>query len=462
MKTVGVVLAAGAGRRMGRPKQLMGIEGGPMLEHVVKQWLESRLDEVILVLGYRADDLRAHLRLERSRLHVVIAADWQEGMAASLRAGVRAAGDADSVLIGLGDMPWVTPEIVDCLVARAGSSERGMVAPFVGRRRGHPVLFKRNHFEALLALQGDRGAAVLLQAHPEDVEKVPVSTRAVLRDVDRPEDLPDAELPRVVLRGGGDLGSGVAHRLFVSGFPVLILELAQPRMIRGSVSFARAAYEGSCRIEGVECRRSPEPPPFWLLESGARPPFIPMLADAEGLWRELLRFDVLVDARMQKRAGGTEAAQARLVIGLGPGFEAPRDAHYVIETHRGHYLGRVIDRGGALPDTGIPGTVGGESERRVVHAPDGGIFRRRLEPGARVEAGDALGELDGAPVRARMAGQVRGLLEDGLRVEPGEKLADVDGRPGIDLKTISDKARAVGGGVLEAIMRWRFGYSAES
>ncbi len=252
------------------------------------------------------------------------------------------------------------------------------------------------------------------------------------------------EFPRVILRGGGDLGSGVAHRLFMSGFPVTILELPEPRVIRRTVSFATAVFTGEQVVEGVLARR--DAPAF---ETG----LIAVRVDPDASELAGLGAEILVDARMLKRNAGTAMDQARVVIGLGPGFEVGRDVHYVVETQRGHDLGRVVDR--ALQDTGVPGEIGGQTARRVVKSPAAGVFQPCVQLGAHVQEGQLLGHVEAHEVRSHLGGLLRGLLHEGLTVRLNEKLADVDPRLDTDLHTISDKARAIGGGVLEAILRAR-------
>lgn len=260
-------------------------------------------------------------------------------------------------------------------------------------------------------------------------------------------------LPLVVVRGGGDLGSGVVHRLVRAGFPVVLLELPQPRMIRSTVCFGLAVYEGRAEVEGVVAHLAGDPGEV----SGG----VPVLVDPEGSWIPRLRPAALVDARMLKRNLGTRPEQARVVVGLGPGFTAGEDVHFVVETHRGHDLGRVIARGAALPDTGIPGPLGGESARRVVKAPCAGVFEPLRRIGEMVGEGEELARVDGVPLRTPLSGLLRGLLRGGLEVQPGEKVADVDPRgAGIDVRTLSDKSRSVAGGALEAVMRGLFGPSS--
>lgn len=262
-------------------------------------------------------------------------------------------------------------------------------------------------------------------------------------------------LPLAVVRGGGDLGTGVAHRLFMAGFPVLILELAHPRAIRRTVCFAEAVYLGEHRVEGVAARR------VEVLPQDLRAA-IPILVDPAGEHLARLAPAALVDCRMLKRNLDTRRGQAQVVVGLGPGFTAGEDVDFVVETHRGHDLGRVLDRGAAMPDTGIPAVLGGEGARRVVKAPATGLFRAEQRIGALVGRGERLGSVDETPVLSSLEGLLRGLLQDGLEVRAGEKLADVDPRgAGVDAHTISDKSRAVAGGALEAIMRGLFGAGAQ-
>jgi len=455
MKTAALLLAAGAARRMGRCKQLLPLQGRPLLQHALDHLLASRVDSVVLVLGCEGERVLQSLSLPSGdRVRLVHNPDWRTGMASSLACGLLAAPEAEAVLVALGDLPAIPPAVVDRLIEEAARGGCTVVAPVFEGRRGHPVLFLRTHFDQLRALEGDSGGAGILRAHPGQVRLVPVDSPGILLDVDRPQDLfrlPGGEhLPLVVLRGGGDLASGVAHRLFVSGFPVVILELPQPRMIRRTVSFAEAVYRGQVRVEGVSARRVEDPL--------ACPGEIPVLLDPEADTLRGLEPGVLVDARMLKANRGTCREQAPVVVGLGPGFQAGQDVDFVVETQRGHELGRVLLEGAAQPDTGIPGVLGGESSRRVVRAPGAGLFRVEREIGCLVQRGERLGRVGSSPVLSPLDGLLRGLLHDGLEVRAGEKIADVDPRGHqVDVHTLSDKSRAVGGGVLEAIMRGIFG-----
>jgi len=253
----------------------------------------------------------------------------------------------------------------------------------------------------------------------------------------------------IVIRGGGDLATGVAVRLFRAGFSVMILEVDHPTVIRLPVSFARAVYEGKAIVEEIEAVLIPS---WEKAKDTIKQGKIPVLVDPEGYCIERLSPAVLVDAILAKRNLGTKIDQAPLVIGLGPGFTAGKDVDVVIETMRGHNLGRVYYQGQAAPDTGVPGEVGGESKRRLLRAPAEGKITPLHSIGDIVEAGEVIAEVERVPLRAEISGVLRGLIYPQSRVTRGMKVGDIDPR-GIReyCFTVSDKARSIGGAVLEAI-----------
>ena len=259
------------------------------------------------------------------------------------------------------------------------------------------------------------------------------------------------EVPdRVVIKGAGDLASGVAHRLQQCGFKIVMLELPQPMVVRTTVAFAAAVYTGEAEVEGVRARlvsSSENPSDCWEED------IIPVYVDPRG---ELIgRFSpqILIDAIIAKRNTGTNVSDAHVVVGLGPGFTAPQEVHAVVETKRGHDLGRVIYNGAAAPNTGIPGEIGGYGAERVLRAPADGTFQAQRSIGELVQAGETVAFINGVPVVTTIEGMVRGMLFSGLEVKQGMKVGDVDPRgPGANCHSISEKARAIGGGVLEAIL----------
>ena len=253
----------------------------------------------------------------------------------------------------------------------------------------------------------------------------------------------------VIIRGGGDLATGVAVRLFRAGFPVMILEVDHPTVIRLPVSFARAVYEGKAIVEGVEAVLIPS---WEKAEDTIKQGKIPVLVDPEGYCIEKLSPAVLVDAILAKRNLGTRINQASLVIGLGPGFTAGEDVDVVVETMRGHSLGRVYYQGQAAPDTGVPGEVGGESKRRLLRAPAEGKIIPLHKIGDLVKEGEVIAEVEGVLLKAEISGVLRGLIYPQSWVARGMKVGDIDPRGIKDYCfNVSDKARSLGGAVLEVI-----------
>lgn len=253
----------------------------------------------------------------------------------------------------------------------------------------------------------------------------------------------------VVIRGGGDLATGTALRLYRAGMEVVVCETAVPTSIRRTVCFSEAVRLGETEVEGVTARLAALPDLPDLLGRG----IVPVLADPEGACIPALAPDAVVDAIIAKRNLGTRMDMAPVVVAAGPGFTAGVDCHAVVETMRGHYLGRVIYDGAALPNTDVPGLIGGYAGERVLRAPADGVFRGVKRIGDRVRAGEAAGYVDGAPMVCTIDGVLRGLLADGVPVRRGMKSGDVDPRCAPEhCLCASDKALAVGGGVLEAIL----------
>jgi xanthine dehydrogenase accessory factor len=259
----------------------------------------------------------------------------------------------------------------------------------------------------------------------------------------------------VVIRGAGDIATGVAHRLHRSGFKVLLLEVEHPLVVRRTVSFAQAVIDGETVVEGVLARKVAG---IDEIKSAWRYGKIPVLVDPGAAILEKIKADVVVDATLAKRDTGMRRDMAPLTIALGPGFEAGRQVHVVIETMRSHNLGRLFFEGSALPDTGKPDPVMGHAEERVLRSPCKGTIHHVLDIGARVKKDEIICYVGQEPVAAAFDGVVRGLIMNGREVPQGLKIGDVDPRLVTDhCYTISDKARTLGGSVLEAILMWKSG-----
>lgn len=264
--------------------------------------------------------------------------------------------------------------------------------------------------------------------------------------------------PWVVVRGGGDLATGTILRLHRCGFHVAVTECADPSAIRRRAALCQAVWQGTARVEGVTCRRIERPGQAAAVDRAGE---IPLLVDESMTCLDVLRPAAVVDAILAKRNLGTRRDMALVTVGLGPGFTAGVDVDAVVETMRGHDLGRVIRRGSALPNTGVPGRIGGYAAERVIHAPAAGpmVFvadgaGRTVDIGALVRRGQVIGEVGGVPVTATLDGVLRGLIREGYPVTRGLKIADIDPRMehASNCGTVSDKARAIGGGVVEALL----------
>ncbi|MBQ0065499.1 MAG: EF2563 family selenium-dependent molybdenum hydroxylase system protein [Firmicutes bacterium] len=255
----------------------------------------------------------------------------------------------------------------------------------------------------------------------------------------------------IVVRGGGDIATGTIYKLKQARFNVLVLEVEYPSAIRRNVAFSEAVYQGEQTIENMTCYKANSIEDAQkLLEKGK----LVVLVDEKGESIDYFKPQIVVDGILAKKNLGTSKTMAPITIALGPGFEAGVDVDAVIETKRGHNLGRIYYSGKAIPNTGIPGNIGGYSKERVIHSPAKGILKNVASITDIVKKGDVLATIGEVEVKATMDGLLRGLIRDGYPVTKGFKIADID--PRLDeinnCFTISDKARCIAGGVLEAIL----------
>ena len=258
----------------------------------------------------------------------------------------------------------------------------------------------------------------------------------------------------ILIRGAGDIASGIAVRLYRCGFTLAMTDLSNPTAIRRTVCFSEAIIHGTCTVEGITAERAAsreDADNIW--QRG----HIPVFADDNGTVRTLLGPDAVVDARLAKVNLDTSLTNAPIVIAVGPGFTAGQDCRAVVETQRGHYLGRVIYEGAAAPNTGVPGNIGGYTVERIIRAPLAGTFHPVHAIGDQVQANEIVAYVDDEPVICQIGGTLRGILPEGTRVHEGMKSGDVDPRCKPEhCLCASDKALSVGGGVLEALLH--FGY----
>ena len=254
----------------------------------------------------------------------------------------------------------------------------------------------------------------------------------------------------VLIKGAGDLATGTAVRLRRAGFDLVMTEVERPTAVRRTVAFSQCMYDGTAAVEGLTARRaSGKAEALAALARGE----IPVLCDPGAEIRRELPFDALVDAILAKKNLGTAITDAPIVLALGPGFTAGVDCHGVVETKRGHDLGRLLTAGSAAANTGVPGNIGGYTVERIIRAGADGPFEPAAAIGQVVKKGDLVARVAGVPTYARLDGVVRGMLPAGLMVTEGMKAGDIDPRCEVrHCFTVSDKARAIGGGVLEGLL----------
>ncbi len=266
----------------------------------------------------------------------------------------------------------------------------------------------------------------------------------------------------ILIKGAGDLATGIAHRLKVCGFHIVMTEISMPTTVRRTVAFSQAVFDGSTEVEGIKSVRADNfNDVLKIIKDGN----IPVVIDPEGEIIKKLKPDAVVDSIIGKRNMGTAIYDAPIVIAVGPGFKAGHDCHCVIESQRGHYLGRTIYEGEAIPNTGVPGNIGGYTVERIIRSSADGVIRPLVEIGDYVQKGQVVAYVgesmneEGTDqdksryVYAEIPGIVRGMLQEGVKVHKGMKSGDID--PRCEKKhcfTISDKARSIGGGVLEALL----------
>lgn len=447
MKITAIILAAGSATRMKQNKLKLEIGGERILDRVAAAVQAAGFHEVLLVVNEAWPAAYPGIR-------TVVNPEASEGAASSIRWGVSSSSeDTSGYAFIMGDQPFLTTATLAALIQEFKENPLNILQPRYQGKSGSPVIFPAFLKPELLRLTGDTGGRAVIKAHPELLRLVDFEDEGELMDIDTMADYDKAALGRktCLIRGGGDLATGVAHALFERGYRVLITETARPSCIRTEVAFASAVLKGSHTVAGVTAVLIQHPKDRFALWQDSK---IPVLLDEQLDCLREVKPDILVDGILAKKNLGTAKSMADLVICLGPGFTAPEDCHAVIETMRGDHLGDIITQGAALPNTGVPGLINGFARERVIHSPADGTIQHLKHIGDIVGAGEPIALVGNTPVQTKISGLLRGLIYEGYPVTTGLKIADVDSRLDRSLAfTISDKAALLGQAVLQAIQQ---------
>ncbi|MBQ0005663.1 MAG: EF2563 family selenium-dependent molybdenum hydroxylase system protein, partial [Clostridiales bacterium] len=449
-----VIMASGESRRFGENKLLTPFDGKAMIQHIIDAAKDVFAELVIVT---RHEEIK---RLcDRQGVRVVL--HNYPGRNDTIRLGLEALGDElDACVFCPADQPFITSASLRQFKDAVASDKNKIYRAASGDSIGSPVCFPSWAFDELKNLPEGKGGGVVISEHKDKMSFVEVSARELI-DIDTKEDygkciqLINKEKDLIIVRGAGDVATGTICRLVKAGFPVLLLETDKPSAIRRNVAFSEAVFQGVQTVEGIDCylAKSIEEVKTMIEDNK-----LVLMVDPSGTSIQELKPQVVIDGILAKRNLGTSRSMAPITIALGPGFTAGEDVDAVIETQRGHNLGRVIYEGSAAPNTGIPGDIEGFSRERVIYSPAEGVINNECEITDIVSKGDIIAYIENGdsrvPVNATMDGILRGLIRNGYYVREGLKIADID--PRIDeynnCMTVSDKARCIAGGVLEAIM----------
>lgn len=446
MKVHMVILAAGRSLRYGKRDKLEEQVGGRKLlpsllfkmQKIKKEWMGYQ----ILVCG-------EHTETGESCIRKVINKKPEKGISYSISLAIYALQSMtefqkeDAICFCVADQPFLKKETIETMIEEYLKSGKGIgCLDFDGPK--NPCVFRAEYFQELQSLSGDTGGKKVLKRHMDDVFCYPAGKEEVW-DMD--------EERTVVIRGGGDLASGVACVLYRKGYRILMLETDRPACIRRQVSFCEALYQETCKVEGITGRKISsldQARECWARNE------IPVLVDPGCTCLSVIRPMVLVDAILAKRNLGTKRDMAPLTFGLGPGFTAGKDVDFVVETMRGKTLAEVYRTGKALENTGIPGVIAGYGKERVIHAPVSGKIMYYRQVGDLVKQGEIIAKIDDTEISAPINGFLRGAIHEDYPIKKGLKIMDIEPRTDNRERCfhISDKAEKLGQNIWKAIAEW--------
>ncbi|SEG15677.1 selenium-dependent molybdenum hydroxylase system protein, YqeB family [Caloramator fervidus] len=440
-----VILASGFSKRMNENKLLLEYKGLPLIEWVIRNAKNSKADEVLIV--YKDDEVKKIA--ERYSVKPIYNINPEYGQSQSIKLGFENVNVKDGVMFLPGDMPLFSCDYINNLIDEYEKNKE-ITVPFILNTIKAPCIFPYIYKDEFLDLKGDIGGKVIIKRFEEKLNRVYFKDIKIFYDVDYKEDIKRLDKKLVLIKGAGEIASGVALRLKRCGFDIIMTEIEKPSTIRRKVAFASCIYEKECSVEGVFAKYVKR---IEDIERVLKDDKIPVIVDESLKILDYLNVDVLIDATLSKKNLGTKIDMAPITIGLGPGFEAGVDVKAVVETNRGHFLGRVYYTGKAQENTGVPGEILGYTIERVLKAPKDGKVKLIKDIGDVVKKGDLILMVDDVKVEAKIDGVIRGLIKDGYFVHEGMKIGDIDPRGNVDYCfKVSEKALAIAGGVLEAIL----------
>ncbi len=455
MKVSAIVMAAGQSKRMNHNKLMMKIDGFEIYKHILNTINECRdLFYEIIVIANDKDILNYAEELEfKTKKNI----KSNLGQSVSIKVGLENLSSSDGYMFFVSDQPFIKIKTIKKLYDSFNDNRDKIIVACYNGSNGNPVIFPHKLKEELLNLVGDVGGKAVINKHIEEIVKVNIKSDREHIDIDTMDDYYKVvnwgdrmKGEVIVVKSGGDIASGIIQKLHNTGFRVLVLEIEKPTSIRRAVSFSEAIYNNKVEVEGITSvyvKNVQEIYEAWSKD------YIPVVVDPIGSYIKKLNPFAVVDAIIAKKNTGMNKNVAPITIAVGPGFEAGADVHIVIESNRGHNLGRLIFSGFAEENTGEPNDIDGYTVERVLYSPDEGIIKFHNKIGDVVKKGDVIGHVNNKSINAKIDGIVRGLIKDNLYVTEGQKIGDIDPRGKIDYcYTISDKARAIGGAVLEAIL----------